>query len=241
MLKEIGYLPVFIGIAITLLTIFLFLKSIAKSTLENPAHTGKRIMIFLFFWLALQAAWGFSGFYANFTELPPHIFLYGVGPAFLFILAVLVFSPWRKGMLKLDLESLTWIHVVRIPVELGLFLLYQLKTIPEEMTFSGRNFDILSGLTAPLMIWLIFKKRSAGKNALIAWNLICLALLVNIVLTAVFSMPYPFQKFGMLQPNKAVFAFPFVWLPTVIVPVVLFSHIASLFKLLSKEHSLKQK
>jgi hypothetical protein len=239
MIKSIGYLPVFTGIIITLITVFLFLRSIAKSEIENPAHTGKRVMIFLFCWLALQAAWGFSGFYAIFTELPPRLFLYGVFPALLFIFAILIFSPWRKGMLKLDLESLTWIHVIRIPVELGLFLLYNLKTVPEEMTFGGRNFDILSGLSAPLMIWLVFKKKSAGKNMLIAWNLICLALLINIVLTAVFSMPYPsFQKFGTAQPNIAVFYFPFVWLPTVIVPLVLFSHIAALFKLLSKNHSL---
>ena len=34
------------------------------------------------------------------------------------------------------------------------------------------------------------------------------------------------------QPNRAVLFFPYIRLPTIIVPVVLFSHLAALWKLL---------
>jgi hypothetical protein len=233
MLTQIGYAPVFLSIAVTLLTVFFFLRSIARSRLENPAKVGKRVMVVLFLWLLLQGAWGFSGFYRQYDQLPPNVFLYGIGPAFLSIFLFLLVKKWREGILKLDLESLTWLHVIRVPVEFGLLLLAHYKVVSNEMTFEGRNFDIISGLTAPLIAWLVFKKQKGGKKLLLAWNFVCLGLLLNIVITAILSAPFPFQKFGLEQPNIAVFYFPFVWLPTLIVPIVLFSHLASIAQLLA--------
>ena len=63
---------------------------------------------------------------------------------------------------------------------------------------------------------------------IIAWNVICLALLFNIVFTAVFSVQSPFQQFAFDQPNIAVLYFPFIWLPCCIVPLVLLSHLAAI-------------
>jgi hypothetical protein len=63
------------------------------------------------------------------------------------------------------------------------------------------------------------------------WNLVCLGLLLNIILNAVLSAPVPFQKFAFDQPNIAVLYFPFVWLPSCVVPLVLLSHLAAIRKL----------
>ena len=131
----------------------------------------------------------------------------------------------------MDLKMLTWLHIVRIPVELVLLWLFQNGQVPELMTFEGRNFDILSGLTAPLIIYFGFIKKSLSNKMIIAWNTLCLVLLFNIVGTAVFSAPFPFQKFAFEQPNIGVFYFPFVWLPGVIVPLVLFAHLSAIRKL----------
>jgi hypothetical protein len=60
------------------------------------------------------------------------------------------------------------------------------------------------------------------------WNLICLALLANIVIRAVLSLPTDFQQFGFEQPNVAVLQFPYVWLPGLIVPLVLLAHLAAI-------------
>jgi len=102
------------------------------------------------------------------------------------------------------------------------------------MTFEGRNFDILSGLTAPLIIWLAWKNDVPDRKILLAWNFICLALLINIVVNAVLSAPFPFQQFGFDQPNIAVLYFPFVWLPGFVVPAVLVSHLIAIRALLKK-------
>jgi hypothetical protein len=56
--------------------------------------------------------------------------------------------------------------------------------------------------------------------------------LFNIVLTAILSAPLPIQQLAFEQPNIAVMYFPFVYLPGFIVPIVLFSHLVSLKKLM---------
>ncbi len=103
------------------------------------------------------------------------------------------------------------------------------------MTFEGRNFDILSGLTAPIIAWLAFRNGKTNRPLLIVWNIFALLLLINIVADAVLSIPTPFQQLAFEQPNRAVLYFPFVCLPALVVPIVLFSHLASFRQLLSND------
>ncbi len=103
------------------------------------------------------------------------------------------------------------------------------------MTFEGRNFDILSGLTAPIIAWLAFRNGKTNPPLLIVWNIFALLLLINIVTNAVLSIPAPFQQMAFEQPNRAVLYFPFVCLPALVVPIVLFSHLASFRQLLSND------
>ena len=99
------------------------------------------------------------------------------------------------------------------------------------MTFEGRNFDIVSGITAPIIFYFFFVKKSWRVSLLLAWNFICLGLLLNIVVNAALSAPFAFQQFAFDQPNIAVLHFPFVWLPSFIVVIVLLSHLAAIRKL----------
>jgi hypothetical protein len=154
----------------------------------------------------------------------------GVFTAVLLIAAYFVF--FRNTFVeRLPLSILTLLHIIRIPVEFVLLWLFQGGLVPQVMTFEGRNFDILSGITAPVVAWLAFRGNTVNRPMLAAWNLLTLALLVNIVATAVLSIPSPIQRFGLDQPNVAIMYFPYNWLPTVVVPIVLFSHLAALWKM----------
>jgi hypothetical protein len=152
-------------------------------------------------------------------------------PALIAILFLTVTAKGKEFLDKLDTGTLILLNIVRIPVEIGLFLLFTDKAIPEVMTFEGRNLDIISGLTAPIVWWLYKKYRS--RALLLSWNILCLALLVNIVGTAVVAAPFDFQQIAFDQPNVAVIYFPFVWLPCCIVPLVLFTHVAMIRKLVT--------
>ena len=129
-------------------------------------------------------------------------------------------------------------HIVRVPVELILYWLFLNKVVPQLMTFEGRNFDIAAGLTAPLVYYFGFIKKSLSKKIIIAWNFICLALLLNIVVNAVLAAPTFFQQFAFDQPNIAILYFPFNLLPAVVVPLVLLSHLAAIRQLLNKQVQL---
>jgi hypothetical protein len=177
-------------------------------------------LVILSVWLTLEGIVGYSGFYTVTNTLPPR-FIFLILIPVLLIIATFFTEPGKQFIDSLDVKWLTLLHVVRIPVELVLYWLFLNKAVPELMTFEGRNLDILSGLTAPIVFYFGYVKKSLGKYALLAWNIVCLGLLVNIVSNAVLSAPFPFQKFAFDQPNIAVLYFPFVWLPCCIVPLVL--------------------
>ena len=103
------------------------------------------------------------------------------------------------------------------------------------MTFEGRNFDILSGISAPIMAWLAFRNGKINRPLLLIWNVLALLLLINIVTNAILSVPSPLQKFAFDQPNVGILYFPFIWLPSTVVPIVLFSHLVSFYQLLKKD------
>ena len=155
--------------------------------------------------------------------------LFGILPAIVLIFIYLLF--FRDFVAKLPLKALTLLHSVRIPVEIVLFLLFVGRQVPEIMTFEGRNFDILSGLTAPLVYYLAFHGGKTNRPLLIVWNLLALALLCNIVTTAILAFPSVNPDIPLALQNRGVTFFPYVWLPTVVVPIVFFSHLASLWKL----------
>ena len=217
-------LPVYISIIFiltTLLTIFFFYKATNRS---------KSILLIISAWLLLQAVIAATGFYTITNTIPPRLIFLIMPP--LFIIVALFFTyTGRIFISSLDVKALTILHIVRILVEFVLLSLFLNKTVPGIMTFEGRNFDILSGLTAPLIWYFGYVKKILNKKIILAWNICCTVLLLNIVVTAVLSAPFNFQQMALDQPNIAILYFPFIWLPGFIVPAVLFSHLAAISKL----------
>jgi hypothetical protein len=227
-----AYIPV-VFILTTLFTVGVFFYAIVRAGINSvPARL---LAAFTLLWLIVQAVLALNGFFQKFDVLPPRTFAFGPLPFFIVTIFYLVF--FRKFLASLPLTVLTWIHVIRIPVELCLLFLFQNSLVPIEMTFEGRNFDILSGITAPIIYYLAFRDGKVNRALLIAWNLGALALLTNIVTIAVLAFPSPFQTVGLHQPNIGVTYFPYVWLPAVIVPIVFFCHVTSLWRLISEKGS----
>jgi hypothetical protein len=221
-------LPVYVSVifALTaLVSVFIFYKAANNSTAA---------LIILLSWLILQSVVSRTGFYTITDTLPPR-FIFLVFPPLLFIIVLFATKKGRAFLDGLNIKTLTLLHIVRIPVELVLFWLFLAKTVPELMTFEGRNFDILSGLTAPIIYYFGFVKLKMNRKIILLWNFICLGLLLNIVVNAALSAPSPIQKFAFDQPNIAVLYFPFIWLPCCVVPLVLLSHLASIRQLLKQD------
>src|SRR5687768_11719082 len=216
------YIPLVMGLSTLLTAYFLF----------RAAHQSTKTLIIICAWLAFQALMGLSGFYQVTDAIPPR-FLLMVLPPVLFVVYLFLSPKGRAYIDSLDISMLTLLHVVRIPVEIVLFWLFINKSVPELMTFEGRNFDILSGVTAIIVYYFGFIKKQINKNVLLAWNFVCLGLLINIVVNAALSVPSPIQQFAFDQPNIGILYFPFNWLPSFIVPVVLLAHLGAIRHLMT--------
>lgn len=206
-------------------------------------HFAFRSRIFLYViiaWTIFQSILGLAGVYQDTSSVPPRILLFGVLPTLAGILILLFTRRGRKLIDRTNLKTLTYFHSIRIPVELVLALLYYHGAVSVYMTFEGTNLDLLSGITAPIVAFLAFRHETGGRKLLLIWNSICLLLLLNVVITAVFALPSPFQKLSLEQPNIAVLYFPFNLLPTVVVPLVLFGHLIAFRQLFSKPVTIKQ-
>lgn len=232
----IEHLPTYISLAfglITVATLLLFIWTIKNSNFERTRKKALPIFIGLTIWLTVQAVLTLKNIYKSDTNFfPPKIILIGILPTIVTIIILFTTSKGRQFIDSLPLINLTYLNIVRVPVEIILFWLFLNKAVPKLMTFEGRNFDILAGISAPIIAYFGLTKTKLSQKTILMWNCICLGLLANIVVNALFASPSPIQKFAFDQPNIAILNFPFSWLPTFIVPIVVFGHLTSIRQLI---------
>jgi hypothetical protein len=207
-----------------------FIAFIATMGLFFQANTKPRKIVGVFLLLCvLQSLVVFSGFYLNTEALPPR-FVFVVAPSIILIVYGL-FPKQRQWIMKVRrIEWSTLLHIVRIPVEFVLYGLAVHELVPTLMTFEGRNFDILAGITAPIMAFW-YHKKLIGKSVLLIWNYVGLILIMFIFVNAALSIESPIQQFAFDQPNRAVQYFPFILLPVAIAPIVVWTHISDIIYL----------
>ncbi|MFO0725381.1 MAG: hypothetical protein U1E65_16475 [Myxococcota bacterium] len=163
---------------------------------------------------------------------------YGLGAAgvferapplmFGFVLVALALAGTRAGTAaaeRVPLALLVGLQAFRLPLELVMHGAAEDGLMPVQMSYSGLNFDILSGISA-LLIGLGIWRGWLGRRAAIAFNLLGIALLLNIVSIAVASLPR-FHAFGTdpARINTWVLGVPYVWLPTILVAAAAHLHL----------------
>ena len=167
-------------------------------------------------WSALVLLLAASGVLGQWERRPPPFVLVVVSIA---VLGVVIARSSIGDRLSrgLPLASLVGLQAFRLPLELLMHQTALAGVMPEQMTYSGRNFDIITGITAVLLaIWL--RAGRAPRSLVVAWNVIGLLLLANIVTVAVLSTPQ-FAAFGSTPDriNTFVTRPPYVLLPAVMV------------------------
>jgi hypothetical protein len=138
-------------------------------------------------------------------------------------LAVAFSDVGRRLGQHLPLWALVGVHAFRWPLELMMHDAYERGVMPVQMSYSGQNFDIVTGMSAAIVAPLV----AAGLGHrwfVAAWNVLGFALLLNVMVVAVLSTPMV-AYFGDERLNVWVTYPPFVWLPGVMVPVALMGHL----------------
>jgi hypothetical protein len=161
------------------------------------------------------------------------VFLFGPLPPPLFValLPATIATIWLARTLPIEhigIELLIGYQAFRILVEIFLWWGHLDGMVPVQLTWEGRNFDLLTGVTAPIVAWLYWRN-NVSRLMVHIWNLAGLALLINVVSVAALSMPTPFQYFR--PANFFVAEAPFVWLPLFLVQSALFGHVALMRRL----------
>ena len=232
-------LPVYISIVFVitvLLALILFYTIIKNSSDDKIKAKSNLIITILKVWVIIQSVLAYTNFYSVGTKNFPLKFFLAVFPMLLTIIILFVTKTGKRFIDSLPLINITWLNIVRIPVEITLYWLALNKVIPGLMTFAGRNFDIIAGITAPFVAYYGFTLKKISPKLILLWNFISLGLLLNIVINAVLSAPFSFQQFAFDQPDIAILYFPFTLLPAFIVPVVLFGHLVSIRQLLKNKN-----
>ncbi|MDH5607863.1 MAG: hypothetical protein OEY56_00160 [Cyclobacteriaceae bacterium] len=218
----------FLAVVVTTLGFLLYALVIASP--ENKNYTPIIVFTFAIAWL-----FGLSTLtrYHYFDEIQdyPIRFLWVIGIPGLAILLALVVKKSRDFILRMPITTLTYLHIIRVPIEIILWWLTLYEVFPQILTFEGINFDILAGISAPFAGVFLVGLRSKSRAGAVIWNVLALGLALNLGIHALMASPFFFDPARYPVANVAVFSFPFVLLPGFVVPVILFSHIASLIQL----------
>lgn len=216
----------------------------ANNRVNPKARWSVRILrFFAGAFLLTTGLFAMDGTFLDFGGMPPKIFL-AIVPGFVAMLYFAFHPLVRMWVRETPQRWLIGLQTFRIAIEIQLYYLAMTPMLPKLMTFEGRNFDILVGLSAPLIAWLVHRAHVQGKNArglVTAWNIFGLILLTNVVIHGILSSPVPFRQIFVEPPNTALATFPYIWLPTFVVPFAYLLHILSLRKEWARDAVAAQK
>lgn len=216
----------FVVIALALAVLFVVGTRLAGVRLRETPSTRRRwtllAAIGALAWLGATWAAAESGHLLRLDVAPP--------PFAALVLSIvangllIAFTPFGTRLARgLPLSALVGVQAFRLPLELLMHRAYAEGVMPWQMSYSGWNFDILTGITAIPVAWLAHRRADA-RRVVRLWNLMGALLLANIVGIAVASTPM-FAAFGPDALNTWVLFPPFVWLPAVMVLTALAGHL----------------
>ncbi len=228
-------------LVLVLLLLVLFVRAVWNAGLRAGGARElalQRTVLFAFAlaaWLGLSYGVAHGGWLLHFERLPPRaLFLLGPGAV---LCAGLALSPFGRVLIEgLPLAWLVGYQAFRIAVELLLWLLFREGVLPEQMTFEGVNFDVVSGISA-LFVAALLARGMRGRWLVWVWNLGSLLLLANIVVIAVRSMPGAWRAYQNEPANTIVLSGVFVWIPALYVLAAWFGHVLVFRALLRRSKS----
>ncbi len=173
-------------------------------------------------WMAITGLVSGSGVLES-SGVPPRALFFVVGCNVM----ALVLALSRVGARLSDglpIAALVGFQVFRLPLELVLHRWFIEGVLPVQMTYAGRNLDIVSGVLG-LVVGLWLWKRGTSRALVWVFNLIGLGLLINVAAIAVLSSPFPFRMFLDEPAVLLVFHFPYGWIVAMCVAPALAGHV----------------
>ena len=174
---------------------------------------------------ALSAWAALSGVLQRFDRIPPPMALM-IGLMFATGLAIGLSPLGRTAASGVPLTSLVGLQAFRLPLELVMHRAGGLGIMPVELSYSGYNFDIVTGTGALILFVLARAGAAVPRWAVWAWNVWGCWCLAVIAFIAIATSPMV-RLFGddPRHVNTWVLFFPYVWLPAVLVTIAVTGHV----------------
>jgi len=179
---SLGTTIVFVAIVVFVVTAFL----VGVARTSDRALT-VRVTIGAALWLAITG-WASGSGVLERQILPPPVLFFLVG-SIVVVVAVASSSIGRR-LATLPIAALVAVHGFRLPLELVLHEWFAQGVLPMQMTYSGHNFDIVSGVLAiavGLWLWRSSPARATARRVVLAFNVVALGLLATVATIAVLS------------------------------------------------------
>jgi hypothetical protein len=187
-------------------------------------------------WLGGIWAAALSGVFQVRPGVIPRIPIAVVVPVVIGLIAV---TRSRRIAAAVDAAPPSWLVGLQVYRVLGgIFLLEWLQgALPGAFAVPAAVGDALVGLLAlPVAIYAASGRRG-GTAAVVAWNVLGIADLVNALTLGFLSTPGPFQLLAHDHPNLLVGTYPTAMIPAFAVPLSLILHGVSLWQLRRRSRS----
>ncbi|HWL94779.1 MAG TPA: hypothetical protein VNT79_14770 [Phycisphaerae bacterium] len=189
---------------------------------EQSIRAAMRSGLAAVIWMSITWGAAQSGILRNWDQTPPPFAFLVL--AIVMLAATIAWSPLGQRLARfIPLWILVAVQSFRLPLELAMHEIYERGVMPVQMSYSGLNFDIVTGATAIIVSAVVWSGRG-GRRLVATWNALGLLLLINIVTIAILATPR-FRYFGDDALNTWVMDPPFVWLPAVMVLAALAGHL----------------
>lgn len=213
---------VFLGVVAWLLLCFVW-ANVRAERARDGSTPWLRWTGFGLLWLVATGTPTLAGWIAPRGPLPPQVVL-------LMVLAgALGFGLSTRGRVvarAVPLWTLIGFQAFRLPLEVVLEAWGEQGIAPVQLTWSGQNFDVITGVLALLSVPFL---RARPRLAWIT-TVVGILLLLNIARIVVTSLPGPLQRFE--EPLVMPTLFPQVWIATVCVTAAVVGHVLAVRVLL---------
>lgn len=205
----------------------------AAATGQAPGRWRSGASAFLGGWALVTGAALGSGLTA--AALPLSVMAYfGLNQA---VALGFAFSPVGRTFARgLPLWALAGFHAFRLPLEVVLHAWYEGGTLPVQMTWSGHNLDVATGVLGLVLGLVLHARRTrtsgADRRALGVFTGVGLVLLGVVATIAVTSTPGPLRLYPNDPPVLLAFYFPYGWIVPFAVSAALFMHVVAIRRLL---------
>lgn len=178
----------------------------------------KSVLLILGAWICLAAGVGIAGWVESANAM-------GVAGIIWILTALVLFACWKvstlqKWVMTVDLRWLVLLHLTRF-VGIYFFLLCSRGELPFAFAAPAGWGDIA---VASLAVLLLALSNARNWTMLIVWNTIGLTDILFVVMTAL--------RLGLedWRPMHALREFPLSLLPTLLVPLIIVSHVLIFFR-----------